>query len=88
MPADCYLLNGKDETMVDYIAQYENRQEDLAHIGSRIGFPEFGTQFNIAMRVGNDSKYHYSEYYDTVLRDIITEISQWEIEKYNYSFKP
>ena len=86
-PACDYLLDDSGELMVDFVAQYENRQKDMAYIGNRIGCPELGT-LHIAKRKSLLDRYHYSEYYDTELCDIVAEVSRWEIEKYGYSFAP
>ena len=86
-PACDYLLDDSGELMVDFVAQYENRQKDMAYIGNRIGCPELGT-LHIAKRKSLLDRYHYSEYYDTELCDIVAEVSRWEIEEYGYSFAP
>ena len=86
-PACHYLLDDSGELMVDFVAQYENRQKDLAYISNCIGCPELGT-LRIAERKSLLDRYHYSEYYDTELCDIVAEVSRWEIEEYGYSFAP
>ena len=84
VPVSEYLLDEHGNILVDFVARYENRQEDLFHIGQKINFPEFGQKYSLGKKPS--SKHHYSEYYDNELRDWVAEIAKWEIEKFNYSF--
>ena len=83
-PIENYICDENGNILVDFVARFENLQEDIAYIAERINFP----QLEKAYKDGKPtpSKYHYSEYYDNELRDLVAEIAKWEIEKFNYSF--
>ncbi len=83
LPANKLLCDEENNLLVDFVARYENRREDLAHVGERIGFPELGESLKISTSA---SRSHFREYYDDELRDKVAEISRWEIERFNYSF--
>ncbi len=83
-PAEKYLLDEHGNMIVDFVAKYENREEDLAYIGQKINYPEFGKILYENKRT--PERFHYSEYYDDELRDFVGEWAKWEIEKFNYSF--
>ena len=70
--------------LVDFVAKYENRQAGLAYIGKKINCPKLGQEQKLVEFT--PKAYHYSEYYDSELRDFVAEFAKWEIEKFNYSF--
>ncbi len=97
--ANKLLCDEENTLLVDFVARYENRQEDLAYIGERIGFPELGKIIHVnriinpelgkVVHISNNltkSEFHYSEYYDDEMRDKVAELCRWEIERFNYSF--
>ena len=84
-PAESYLLDEDGNMIVDFVAKYENRHADLAYIGKKINCPKLGQEQKLAEFT--PKAYHYSEYYDSELRDFVAEIAKWEIEKFNYSFE-
>ncbi len=77
------LCNEENKPLVNFIARYENRREDLAYVGEQIGLPGFGQ--SMALR-RTPSKYDYREYYDDELRDKVAAACRWEIERFNYTF--
>ena len=84
VPIAEFLLDEDGDMIVNFVAKYENRQEDIAYIGEKINYPELGKSLHL--RQYTPKKYHYSEYYDSESRDLVAEIARWEIEKFNYSF--
>ena len=84
-PAEAYLLDKDGNMIVDFVAKYENRRADLAYIGKKINYPKLGQEQKLVEFT--PKAYHYSEYYDSELRDFVAEIAKWEIEKFNYSFE-
>ena len=84
-PAETYLLDKDGDMMVDFVAKYENRQSDLAYIGKKINCPKLGQEQKLIEF--SPKAYHYSEYYDSELRDFVAEVAKWEIDKFNYSFE-
>ena len=83
--AEEWLLDKDGNMLVDFVAKYENRQADLAYIGKKINCPKLGQERKLVEFL--PKAYHYSEYYDSELRDFVAEIAKWEIEKFNYSFE-
>ena len=84
-PAEAYLLDEDGNMLVDFVAKYENRQAELAYIGKKIHCPKLGQEQRLVEFT--PKAYHYSEYYDSELRDFVAEVAKWEIEKFNYSFE-
>ena len=86
-PAREYLLDEDGNMIVDFVAKYENWQENLAYIGEKINYPEIGKKLPLIEHIEHtQGEYHYSEYYDNESRDLVAEFAKWEIEKFNYSF--
>ena len=83
--AEAYLLDEDGNMMVDFVARYENRQADLAYIGETINCPQLRREQKVAEFIPGVC--HYSEYYDSELRDFVAEIAKWEIANFNYSFE-
>ena len=83
--AEEWLLDKDGNMLVDFVAKYENRQADLAYIGKKINCPKLGQERKLVEFT--PKAYHYSEYYDSELRDFVAEVAKWEIEKFNYSFE-
>ena len=81
--ANKMLCDQQGNLLVDFVVKFENRQEGLAHVGERIGFPEFGKSSKTNVSV---EEYGYREYYDDELRDKVAEVSRWEIQRFDYSF--
>ena len=71
-PAADQLINEKGDILVDYVARYENRKQDLHDIGSRIGLPTLGQSIHFEKTRKEDK--HYSQFYDDQTRAIIQEI--------------
>ncbi len=77
-----YMTDEKGNSLVDFIGRFENFQEDLRKIGSKI---------NLDLEdipVINVSKHkHYSEYYTPETRDAVAKMYQRDIEYFNYKFE-
>lgn len=76
-----------DEFCLDYVIKIENIKEDLYNIKDRL-------QIDLSENLPhlNDSslfvdKKHYSEYYDNETKNIVTDLFEWDIKRFNYKFE-
>lgn len=72
---------------LDYVIRLENFKEDLYNIKDRL-------QVDLTMSLPhlNNSdvfvdREHYSEYYDNETKDIINNLFEWDIKRFNYKFE-
>jgi hypothetical protein len=79
-----YILDENDNIIVNFIAKYENRDEDIKYIGEKIGFPELG---KLTLQKASPNKMHYSEYYDGETKEIIRSIYSKDIDLFGYKFE-
>lgn len=79
-----YIVGEDGEIIVDYIAKYENRDEDLREISSRLGIEELG---KLCIQKCSPEDQHYSEFYDEKTRDMIYRIYSKDIELFGYEFE-
>lgn len=78
-----YILDSRDNVIVDFIARYENRDLDFKKISERIGI-ELGS---LHIQKGSTFKRHYAEYYDEETKNIVGRIFSKDIELLAYSFE-
>ncbi len=79
-----YIVGEDGEIIVDYIARYETRDEDLLKISSRLGIEELG---KLSIQKCSPKDRHYSEFYDEKTRDIIYRVYSKDIELFGYEFE-
>ena len=75
-----FVLDDDGKILIDYIARYENRKQDLQYIGSRIGLPTLG-QF-IHTNKSRKENAHYSQFYDDETRELVRELCAKDIEMF------
>lgn len=77
-----FLVNSKDEMMMDFVGRFENISDDFAHICRRLNIQE-------TLEKKNTSKHKpYAEYYTPERRDALGEWFREDIEAFKYSFLP
>lgn len=81
--ADEYILGENGKIIVDFIAKYENRANDIQLIASRLKLDDLG---KIRFQSAKPRETHYSEYYDQETREIIRRLYSKDIELFGYEF--
>jgi hypothetical protein len=79
--SDYIMEDGK--VIVDFIARFEKRNEDLAFIAQRLGLKELG---KISVQKATLPGSHYSQFYDEETKEIIKQVYEREIEIFGYEF--
>ena len=79
-----YLLGTDGKIMVDYVAKYENRSNDLAVIASRLKIDQLG---DITVQRASPVSKHYSQFYDVETQGIIRRIYADDIDLFSYEFE-
>ena len=71
-------------TIVDFVAKYESRNEDIKYIADKIGYPGLGSTSV------NQSKptVDYRTFYDEELMNIIKDVYYDDIKMFGYTFDP
>ena len=79
----CDLLLHKNRIGVDFVGKYENRKQDLAYIGQKIGLPGLGT---VHTQIATPVDINYCDYYDDEGIEIISTVFAKDIELFEYKF--
>jgi hypothetical protein len=79
-----YVLDEKDNIIVDFISKYENRGEALQAISKRINCPQLG---ELCLQQAKPSDSHYSKFYDNVTRKLVADVFAKDIEVFGYEFE-
>jgi len=82
--ASHYVLDAEGTVIVDFIAKYENRSEDLQAVGSRIKIRNLE---GLHIQSVSPNHKHYSEFYDEELKEIIQRRFARDIELFDYTFE-
>ena len=78
-----YILGENGEILVDFIAKFENRSQDIKLISSRLDLDNFG---ELRIQSAKPREAHYSSSYDSEMRDIIRRLYYKDIELFGYEF--
>lgn len=78
-----YISNTDGSIMVDYVAKYENRTDDLAEIGSRLKIKQLG---DLVVQGASPKFKHYSQFYDAETQGVIRRLYADDIELFSYEF--
>lgn len=77
-----YVIDFRNNVLVDYIGRYENLHDDFEHvcqtIGVKLGLPH--------KRKANDRKKDFREYYSDDTAELVAEHFQKDIALFNYTF--
>jgi len=84
--ASDYVLGDDGEVIVDFIARYENRANDLKYIANRLNI-EFDNLGELKILAAKPKGMHYSELYDVETENIIREVYFKDIELFGYKFE-
>lgn len=79
-----YISDADGNIMVDYVAKYENRTNDLTVIASRVGIKQLG---DLVVQSASPKSKHYSQFYDEETKDIIRSLYADDIELFSYEFE-
>ncbi|MCK4895136.1 MAG: sulfotransferase family 2 domain-containing protein [Calditrichia bacterium] len=79
-----YILDEKDNVIVDFIGKYENREEALQVISKRIDCPMHG---ELCLQKAKPSDSHYSRFYDNETRKLVADVFAKDIELFGYEFE-
>ncbi len=79
-----YILDADGNILVSFVGRYENRAEDLAHIGRNIGSPDIG---KLWIQKSDGQAGHYSCAYDDEMAEIVRTIYARDIALFDYDFE-
>lgn len=79
-----FVLGDNGEIIVDYIAKFENRSHDLKFIASHLNFNGLG---KLTIQSASSRRKHYSEYYDTEMKEIVGHLYKKDVELFGYRFE-
>ncbi|MEQ9643053.1 MAG: sulfotransferase family 2 domain-containing protein [Alphaproteobacteria bacterium] len=78
-----FVLDERENLIVDYVGRLENREESLAIVRERIGFPELGRTL---VQDASPSTVGYVDLYDTDTRNLVADIYCKDIALFGYEF--
>ena len=78
-----FLSDKKGNIIVSFVGKFENREQDLKKIASEIGVEALG---DVLLQKASPKKYHYSEFYDREMKEIIYKRFRKDIELFEYEF--
>ena len=81
-PKYTYICTRDDTPMVDFIAYYENLEENFYYIRNRIGV----SAKLLSLNVTNSRRKDYKSYYSDETRDIVADVFQEDIRIFGYNF--
>lgn len=81
LPQTKWIADHRGEILVDFVARFENLQEDYDFICNKIGIPK--TELP---HLNKSAHAHYTTYYDDETRKIIEERFKEDIENFKYKF--
>ena len=82
--ASDFIVDDDGQIIVDYVARFETRSDDLKVIGGRIGLDRLG---DLAIQ-GTSQGLHYGQSYDSETADVIRNLYRRDIELFGYEFEP
>ena len=83
-PAEYFLLDDNGEMIVDHVFFSKDIRENLKTIEEKLNLEKL----QLSKRNYNKSNHlHYSHYYDNELKEMVEYYYDWEIKKFNFSFK-
>ena len=77
-----YMIDGKNNLLVDFIGRFENFQEDFRKVGEEVDLDL--SQIPV---INYSEHTHYSQYYTPETRDAVAEMYKRDIEYFNYKFE-
>ena len=72
---------GTQDIILDFVGKFENLNKDWLHVCKTSGLP-----FKKLERKNQRKRYHYSYYYDTEIKNIVSEYWSTDINLFNYTF--
>lgn len=79
-----YVLGNNGQVIVDFIAKYENREQDLKIISNRLNMDDLGDVF---IQRASPKGTHYSQFYDDETREIVRSVFSRDVELFDYEFE-
>lgn len=78
-----YILDNDGNIIVEYIARYENRAQDIKNISSRINYGNLG---KILLQGTDEDTGNYKKLYDDETKEIVEKLYHRDIELFGYEF--
>ena len=78
-----FLSDKQGNIIVSFVGKFENREQDLKKIACKIGVEALG---DALLQKASPQKYHYSEFYDEQMKEIIYKRFRKDIELFEYEF--
>jgi hypothetical protein len=79
-PQSNFILDDNGERLVDFIGRYEDLENDLTEISSKLN-----CEFKLE-HIRESQKYQYQDFYDKKTKQIIGEVFKEDLELLNYGF--
>lgn len=79
-----FILDKKENVIVDYIGKFEERESSLKYISKRINCPTLG---KLCLQKAKPSEKHYSMLYDKECRELVSKVYARDIELFGYEFE-
>lgn len=82
--ASDFVLGENGEMLVDYVAKYESRADDLRYIRSKLNCDALG---KIHIQGASPDNVHYSAFYDNETEEVIRTLYAKDLELFGYEFE-
>ncbi|MBI3675210.1 MAG: sulfotransferase family 2 domain-containing protein [Proteobacteria bacterium] len=80
LPQSHYVLNERDDIMMDFLGRFERLSEDFSKVAARLGK-------NVTLPVVNPSGHDsYADYYTPITREIVRKVYARDITAFGYRF--
>ncbi|NES83408.1 MAG: sulfotransferase family protein [Moorea sp. SIO2B7] len=79
-----YILDGKDNIIVDFVGKYEERESAIKIIAEKINYPSLG---KLKLQQAKSKDLHYSKLYNHETKKLVEEVFKKDIEMFAYEFE-
>ncbi len=78
-----YILDEKEDKIINFIGKYENREEDIRYIGEKLNIPKFGS---LHIQKAREIQEPYSKFYDDEMAQMVGKLYEKDIKLFDYKF--